>query len=257
MLALCASIGFHVVLFLALGMLARRLLAEKPHQLIEVVTQKAPPRPKVVVPPPPPPPTPAAQPAPPPPPRSVVNTPPPPPPPGPPPPPPPPSFGAPLVTSLADDPDADVVVPQGDTLATSPENVGPAHPGMKIPHFMAAGVEGGTGPEVPQPQPQAAQPPPVTITDFPKPQTSAPAMDCPAFQKGELQPPQEVVLKLTVDASGGIQGLVLEKGIGHGCDDIAKNAVSQLRFSPAVGSDGKPMVATITWRYDFEPGEDQ
>jgi TonB family protein len=62
----------------------------------------------------------------------------------------------------------------------------------------------------------------------------------------------EVVLVLTVDASGGVTSAVTDKPVGHGFDEAALAAAQKLAFEPAL-RDGKPVAARIRYAYRFTP----
>lgn len=60
-----------------------------------------------------------------------------------------------------------------------------------------------------------------------------------------------VKLEVTVGKDGRVIKVKLIKGVGYGLDQVAVRALKKARFKPAVGSDGKPMVYTIRYRYTF------
>jgi TonB family protein len=62
----------------------------------------------------------------------------------------------------------------------------------------------------------------------------------------------QVVLTLTVDATGVVSGVVVTEGAGHGLDEAAVEAARKLEFEPAT-RDGKPVAARIRFVYRFVP----
>jgi len=65
----------------------------------------------------------------------------------------------------------------------------------------------------------------------------------------------EVKLRVALDESGKVHDIKLLKGLGHGLDQAAMNALRyKCRFKPAVGTDGKPaayVIQTYTWTFEL------
>lgn len=77
-----------------------------------------------------------------------------------------------------------------------------------------------------------------------------PELECPAVS--ERQVSGTVVLLVQVQKDGKIRSARVTKKMGHGCDDIAKKAMKQAKFAPAVGTDGKPADYELRYEYVFE-----
>jgi len=60
----------------------------------------------------------------------------------------------------------------------------------------------------------------------------------------------EVVLSVVFQASGGVRVLAVVKFLGHGLDQAAEEAATQIQFKPAQ-RDGKPMDFPATVRIQF------
>lgn len=60
-----------------------------------------------------------------------------------------------------------------------------------------------------------------------------------------------VVLEVTVGKDGKVLRVKVIRGLGYGLDAVAKRALKRARFKPAMGSNGKPMVYKIRYRYTF------
>lgn len=77
-------------------------------------------------------------------------------------------------------------------------------------------------------------------------------MQCPASRdRGVFG---TVVLSLDVRRNGTIRKAKVIRGIGSGCDKIAKNAVRKMTLSPAVGTDGRKVdYAGLRYEYVFDP----
>ncbi len=61
----------------------------------------------------------------------------------------------------------------------------------------------------------------------------------------------EVLLALTLDATGTVKEAEVLEPVGHGFDEAAREAALKFEFSPAL-RDGKPVAARVTYRYTFE-----
>lgn len=72
----------------------------------------------------------------------------------------------------------------------------------------------------------------------------------PEAQKAGLQ--GDVVLKLTIDATGAVTHAEVAEPGGHGFDEAAQTAALKFKFEPAT-RDGKPIPAKIRFRSSAEP----
>lgn len=70
----------------------------------------------------------------------------------------------------------------------------------------------------------------------------------PEAQKAGLQ--GDVVLKLTIDATGAVTHAEVAEPGGHGFDEAAQTAALKFKFEPAT-RDGKPIPAKILYKYSF------
>ncbi len=74
-------------------------------------------------------------------------------------------------------------------------------------------------------------------------------LECPAARDEGIY--GTVLLRVEVRKDGRVRNVKVLKGIGHGCDKIAKKALKKTRFKPAVTTDGK--VADFVIRgYEYE-----
>jgi protein TonB len=56
---------------------------------------------------------------------------------------------------------------------------------------------------------------------------------------------------VTVDATGKVIKVVVLKGLGHGLDEVAVEALKRAKFKP--GTDGtEPIITEIPYSYTFE-----
>lgn len=62
--------------------------------------------------------------------------------------------------------------------------------------------------------------------------------------------PGDVVLKLTIDATGKVTAAEVAEGAGHGFDEAAQAAALEFVFEPAT-RDGQPVAAKILYKYSF------
>ncbi len=76
-----------------------------------------------------------------------------------------------------------------------------------------------------------------------------PELPCPA--SGEMGIEGTVVLKVQLRRDGSVRRVKVSKGIGHGCDQVARRALKRARFQPAVGTDGKPVDYELRYEYEF------
>lgn len=60
-----------------------------------------------------------------------------------------------------------------------------------------------------------------------------------------------VKLEVTVGTDGRVLRVRVLKRLGYGLDEAAVRALKRARFKPAMGSDGKPMVYTLRYKYTF------
>lgn len=61
----------------------------------------------------------------------------------------------------------------------------------------------------------------------------------------------DVVLSVAVDEAGAVYEVALVEGAGHGFDAPAVEAAWSMVFAPALNARGRPVPATITYRYPF------
>ncbi len=225
--AFSGSIGLHVVLVMAL--LALRLPAHQPRQLVEFEVRP----PKVVTPPPLEPPklVQRRRPAAPPPPNAMK-----------PPPkaePPKPVFG---VTADSTTDDSSFSVPIGNTTMIDPKESKPG-PAPSLP----------AAPPAPTFQPVGDQ----YIREWP-------AHDDEACARGIEYPADArargiegtVQLRVELDDKGHIHDIKVTSGLGYGLDELAVNTLKHKReckFGAAIGSDGKPVPFVIrSYRFNFQ-----
>ncbi len=125
------------------------------------------------------------------------------------------------------------VIPRHAWSAPVPARQGPA----------SAGV-----PAVPRPRPRP-RPRPVTVKVLPRP-ISVPRLPYPeAARRQGIE--GTVKLEVTIGKNGRVLEVRVLRGIGFGLDQVAVRALKMSRFKPALGSDGKPMVYKIRYRYTF------
>jgi protein TonB len=92
---------------------------------------------------------------------------------------------------------------------------------------------------------------------------SLPEIDGEACARTVTYPPEaeqlgiegEVKLRVSLDEAGHVHDIKLLKGLGHGLDQAAMNALRyKCKFRPAVGTDGKPaayVIQTYTWTFEL------
>ncbi len=65
----------------------------------------------------------------------------------------------------------------------------------------------------------------------------------------------EVKLKVSLDETGKVHDIKITKGLGHGLDQVALNALKyKCKFKPAIGTDGKAaayVIQTYTWTFEL------
>ena len=148
-------------------------------------------------------------------------------------PPPPPVFGA--TKESVTTGESTFTVPLGNTVATSPQNRGPLKEGQ---------------PEAAAPPPPPPKPKPVTVRSQPKILQEV-KVHYPGRARG-LGVEGTVKVRVLVGPDGAVREAKVIAGPGFGLDEAAREALLKFRFSPAIGSDGKPMACWITYRYAFE-----
>jgi protein TonB len=105
-----------------------------------------------------------------------------------------------------------------------------------------------------RPAPMAAPPPPrrravVYLKREPVP-VMVPQVPYPrAAKRANVE--GTVKLEVVVGRDGRVVRVRVLKRLGYGLDEAAVRALKQARFRPAMGSDGKPMVYTIRYKYTF------
>jgi TonB family protein len=109
-----------------------------------------------------------------------------------------------------------------------------------------------------------AQPAPVPAQAEPAPPPKPPVVTLPVVTRNEgaAYPAQalregihdqvDVPLLLTIDATGAVTHVEVEKPIGHGFDEAATSAAQRLQFQPAT-RDGAPVAARLRFVYRFAP----
>ena len=60
-----------------------------------------------------------------------------------------------------------------------------------------------------------------------------------------------IKLAVEIDEQGHVRKVKVLKGLGHGLDEAAVDALRRFQFAPAIASDGKPAAKTITYTYTF------
>jgi TonB family protein len=137
----------------------------------------------------------------------------------------------------------------GPSVPTTPGGDPKGTPGGK-PGGKGKGTPGGTGDGIgkgtgPPWQPKSdlyiAKPPRVVHVS---------ELDCPAVQ--DLRISGTVVLLVQVRRDGSVKQARVTKGIGHGCDEIAKKALRTGKFAPAVDTNGKSADYELRYEYVFE-----
>ncbi len=133
-----------------------------------------------------------------------------------------------------------IAVPLGDTTLGDPDIEPPEIPKITTPE-----------PEK-KPEPKKVKPKkrePITVKTLPRP-VNVPVLPYPdAARRRGIQ--GTVVLEVTIGKDGRVVEVKVLKGLGHGLDEVARKALMQARFKPAVGSDGNTMVHKIRYRYTF------
>jgi TonB family protein len=61
----------------------------------------------------------------------------------------------------------------------------------------------------------------------------------------------DVTLVLHIDDAGIVTSTTLQRGIGHGLDEIAANVARRFTFKPALDREGKKTAGTVKWRFHF------
>src|SRR5579863_1515710 len=99
-----------------------------------------------------------------------------------------------------------------------------------------------------------------TVTDAPK----APVVTMPVVKKDEgavyprkaleagIHDAASVPLELTIDETGAVTHVVVERPVGNGFDEAAVEAAQKLVFEPAT-RDGRPVASRIRFIYRFTP----
>jgi TonB family protein len=62
-----------------------------------------------------------------------------------------------------------------------------------------------------------------------------------------------VTLLVLVGVDGGVHGVRVLHGVGHGLDQIAVEEARKLRFFPGLDEDGTPVAMPVKWTFDFAP----
>ena len=72
---------------------------------------------------------------------------------------------------------------------------------------------------------------------------------CPAVTGGKTA--GRVNLEVDVARSGRVADVRVLRGIGHGCDEVAQQALSEFVFEPALDANSRPVDSTIRYIYEF------
>jgi protein TonB len=136
--------------------------------------------------------------------------------------------------------DANMAVPIGNTTAIDPRKSGNGPPGA-----------GGAGPPVPEYKPVSE----LYVKTMPDIDSEAcgKSVTYPA-EAEQLNIEGEVILRVELDEKGHVHGLKVLKGLGHGLDEAAMQALKhKCRFSPAIATDGKPVPYVIqSYKFTFQ-----
>lgn len=90
------------------------------------------------------------------------------------------------------------------------------------------------------------------IRKMPLPKKRPPKIQCPASRDQGVF--GTVVLSVDVRKDGTVRKVKVIRGIGSGCDEIAKKAIKKMTLSPAVDTTGRPSdYAGLRYEYVFEP----
>jgi TonB family protein len=76
---------------------------------------------------------------------------------------------------------------------------------------------------------------------------------CPATAAEGIE--GKVVLRVRVRADGTTDRVKVIRGIGHGCDEVAVEALRRARFEPALDATGQPTHHEIRYNYIFVAAE--
>jgi TonB family protein len=123
-------------------------------------------------------------------------------------------------------------------------------------------AKSGKGPAVPLPAAPAGPPKPEYKPVSELYIKSMPEIDSDACGRTVVYPAEAeqlgiegtVHLRIELDDKGHVHGIKVTSGLGHGLDEAAKFALThRCKFSPAVGTDGKPVSFVINdYRFNFE-----
>jgi len=61
----------------------------------------------------------------------------------------------------------------------------------------------------------------------------------------------DVTLVLQIDATGYVTSTAVQRGIGHGLDEIAATVARKFTFKPALDRYGKKTAGSVRWRFHF------
>lgn len=104
-------------------------------------------------------------------------------------------------------------------------------------------------PPPPMPRPRRPRPVRVYVKTMPR-VVQVPRVPYPRVARREGVE-GTVKLEVTVGKDGRVLRVKVLSGVGYGLDQAAVRALQRARFKPAMGSNGKPMVYTIRYRYTF------
>ena len=63
----------------------------------------------------------------------------------------------------------------------------------------------------------------------------------------------DIVVSIEVDPLGHVARATVQRGLGHGLDEIATKVATQLRFKPATDRRGAATTGRVKWRFHFQP----
>jgi periplasmic protein TonB len=149
----------------------------------------------------------------------------------------PPVFGV-TISSVVSGDSAGLAVPVGNTLMTKERKPGKTG---AVPQAYAAE---GTRPFTPVADIYIAQQAKVIFEV-----NSADIYPTEAYKMGIEG---TVTLKVDIDENGEVLRVKVVGKAGHGFDEAARDALRRFKFSPARGSDGKPVPVSIPYRFTFD-----
>jgi periplasmic protein TonB len=86
------------------------------------------------------------------------------------------------------------------------------------------------------------------LESYPKP-IKVPLIECPATSQHGIE--GTVVLRVQVTREGRVRAVEVVEGIGHGCDEVAVEALERSNFKPAIDTKGEPADFAVRYEYAF------